>query len=283
MPAPPAILVTGASSGIGRAAVRVALANGALVYASVRRQADAEALAGELGERVQPILFDVTDEAAVSAAAAEIAARQRGRRLLGVVNNAGICLPGALLHLTAAELRGQLEANVVGQHCVTRAFAPLLGAEGPSHAAEGKPGRFVMVSSVSGRQAMPFIGAYVASKHALEGYAGSLRRELLPFGVDVIVVAPGPVKTEIWAKARAGDRAHYIGTRYARPLAAMEGEVARMEADGVAPEAVAELIWRVLTKARPKTRYEIHGQPLAAILPPRLVDRLVGQRLGLAP
>jgi NAD(P)-dependent dehydrogenase (short-subunit alcohol dehydrogenase family) len=280
------ILVTGASSGIGEAAARVAAKRGAHVYASVRKAEDGERLRAMLGDAVSPLVFDVTDEAAVAAAAREVAGRQNGRRLLGVVNNAGASVPGPLLHMSAAELRTQMEVNLIGVHNVTCAFAPLLGAEGANQLPEGAPGRIAMISSVGGKRALPFIAAYAASKFALEGYSEGLRRELLPFGVDVIVIGPGAVKTAIWEKGLSFDRTRYANSTYAPILEEFTAAVAQQGAAGLDASKVGDLIWRVLTERAPKTRYAIvrdwfTGWVLPQAMAPRTLDRIIGKRFGL--
>lgn len=281
-----AFLVTGASTGIGRAAVAEGVRRGARVYASVRKPADADALTKAFGALAFPLVFDVTDEAAVAGAAAEVAQRQSGRRLLGVVNNAGASVPGPLLHMSAAELRQQMEVNLIGVHNVTCAFAPLLGAEGARQLDEGPPGRFVMISSVGGRRALPFIAAYAASKFALEGYSEGLRRELMPFGVDVVVIGPGAVKTAIWDKGLSFDRARYANTVYGPILEKFTAAVAQQAEGGLPADAVGRLIWRTLTMAAPRTRYAIlrdrlTGWVLPTLMAPRTFDRIVARRLGL--
>lgn len=286
MSQPPALLVTGASSGIGEAAARVAVRRGARVYASVRKAADGARLVAELGASIVPVVFDVTDEAAVAIAAREIAAQQNGARLLGVVNNAGASVPGPLLHMSAAELRAQMEVNLIGVHNVTCAFAPLLGAEGVNQLSQGAPGRFVMISSVGGKRAMPFIAAYAASKFALEGYSEGLRRELMPFGVDVVVIGPGAVKTAIWDKGLAFDQARYANSLYGPILKRFTSVVAKQAENGLPAEEVGKLIWRALTMKAPKTRYAIlrdrlTGWLLPMSMPPRALDRAIAGRLGL--
>jgi NAD(P)-dependent dehydrogenase (short-subunit alcohol dehydrogenase family) len=282
----PAILVTGASSGIGEAAARVAIARGAHVYASVRKAEDGARLASALGASLTPLVFDVTDEAAVAAAARRVAEQQKGRRLLGVVNNAGGSVPGPLLHMSAAELRAQMEVNLIGVHNVTCAFAPLLGAEGANQLASGPPGRIVMISSVGGRRAMPFISAYAASKFALEGYSEGLRRELMPFGVDVIVIGPGAVKTAIWEKGLSFDRKRYANSSYAPILDRFTEAVGQQAAGGLPAHDVGKLIWKVLTDATPKTRYTIlrdwlTGWVVPNMLAPRALDRVIAKRFGM--
>jgi NAD(P)-dependent dehydrogenase (short-subunit alcohol dehydrogenase family) len=277
-----AIVVTGASTGIGRAAVATAVRQGARVFASVRRQADAESLSGEFGDAVTPVLFDVADEPAVRAAAAQVAQALGDRRLFGLVNNAGIAVPGPLLHLDTDELRRQFEVNFFGVHNVTRAFAPLLGAD-PDR--RGRPGRIVMISSVGGQNGAPFVGPYAASKFALEGYSQSLRRELMLFGVDVIVIGPGAIATPIWDKAEQNDLKRFANTPYAPVLGRVVNYMLEQGRKGLPPAAVGELIWRCLTSPNPKTRYAILRRPfmdrtLPRLMNPRTVDRIMARRLG---
>ena len=198
------VVVTGVSTGIGWGIAKVMTAKGFRVFGSVRKQADADRLKAELGERFSPLIFDVTDEAAVARGAAEVGAALDGERLWGLVNNAGIAVAGPLLESTADEFRQQLEVNLVAPMMVIKAFAPLLGTD---RARTGPPGRIVNISSVGGRFAAPFVGLYAASKHGLEGLSQSLRRELMLFGIDVIIVAPGSVATPIWDKAEQIDLA----------------------------------------------------------------------------
>src|SRR5271165_6933260 len=177
------VLVTGASSGIGWGAAKVLVEQGFRVFANVRKPADADRLAAELGPRLTPLIFDITDEAGVAAAAKTVATALGEKTLDGLVNNAGISVPGPVLLLPIEELRHQMEVNLVGQIIVTQAFAPLLGVD---PARQGPKGRIVMISSVGGRMAFPFNGAYHASKFAIEAISESLRRELMLFGVKVI-------------------------------------------------------------------------------------------------
>src|SRR5246127_3896536 len=192
------VVVTGASTGIGHASVKLLLDKGFKVFGSVRKQADAERLKGELGANFTPLLFDITDEAAVLSAAREVRASLNGETLTGLVNNAGIAVAGPVLELAAGEFRRQMDVNVIGPVIATQAFGPLLGAD---TSLRGPKGRIVMVSSVAGKSGNPLTSAYAASKHAIEGLSESLRREMMLFGIDVIMVAPGAVKTPIWGKA----------------------------------------------------------------------------------
>jgi hypothetical protein len=181
------VVVTGASTGIGWGCAKVLVEKGFRVLGGVRKKADAERLRNEFGGNFTPLFFDVTDEAAVRQAASATASVLGDEPLFGLVNNAGIAVAGPLLYLDVDELRRQLEVNVTGQFIVTQAFAPLL-AEHVSK--QNRAGRIVMISSVGGKNASPFVGPYNASKFALEGLSESLRRELMLLGIDVIVVAP---------------------------------------------------------------------------------------------
>lgn len=159
------VLVTGASSGIGRGTARVLVGRGVRVFGSVRREADAERLQTELGPLFTPLVFDITDEGAVGQAADRVRAALKGVRLGGLVNNAGVSAPAPLYAQPVAEFRQQLEVNLIGPLIVTQAFLPLLGTD---PALSGPPGRIVNVSSIGTRLTPPFLGAYVASKAALE-------------------------------------------------------------------------------------------------------------------
>ena len=277
-----AVVVTGASTGIGRAAVACAVRNGAHVFASVRKQADADSLKSEFGEAATPLLFDVADEAAVRAGAAQVAQALGQRKLFGLVNNAGIAVPGPLLHLDTEELRRQFEINLFGVHNVTRAFADLLGAD---EQRTGNPGRIVMISSVGGERASPFVGPYSASKFALEGYSQSLRTELMLYGIDVIVIGPGAIATPIWDKAEQNELKRFSNTPYAKAIDRVADYMLAQGRQGLPASEVGDLIWRALSGSKPKVRYAILRRPimdraLPKFLPRRMVDRIFAQRLG---
>jgi len=277
-----AVVVTGASTGIGRAAVASAVREGAHAFASVRKPADAESLTQEFGEAVTPLLFDVADEPAVRAGAARVAQALGTRKLFGLVNNAGIAVPGPLLHLDTEELRRQFEINLFGVHNVTRAFADALGAD---EARTGKPGRIVMISSVGGQNGAPFVGPYASSKFALEGYSQSLRRELMLYGVDVIVIGPGAIATPIWDKAEQNDLKRFSNTKYAPIVERVADYMLKQGREGLPASQVGDLIWRCLSDPNPKVRYPILRRPfmdrtLPRLMNPRTVDNIIAKRLG---
>lgn len=279
------VVVTGVSTGIGRGIASVLMKAGYRVFGSVRKAADAGALQAEHGERFAPLVFDVEDDAAIVAAAAEVRARLGGRTLAGLVNNAGIALAEPLLVQSVADFRKQIEVNLVGMFAVTRAFAPLLGAE---PGLTGPKGRIVNISSVGGKIGPPFLGAYAASKHGVEGFSESLRRELQLVGIDVIIVGPGSVATPIWDKTEAGPSDHLAGTIWDRPFRAFRDVMIENGRKGLAPEQIGEVVKTALTVAKPQPRYApVPGKLLNWILPTRLpsrvVDRIIGGQLGLKP
>jgi NAD(P)-dependent dehydrogenase (short-subunit alcohol dehydrogenase family) len=279
------VVITGASTGIGWATAKLLRDRGFRVFGSVRKQADADRLKREFGANFTPLLFDVTDEAAVFAAAREVRAALNGETLFGLVNNAGIAVAGPVLELAADEFRRQMDVNVIGPIISTQAFGPLLGSD-PS--LKGPKGRIVMISSVAGKNGNPFSAAYSASKHAIEGLSESLRREMMLFGIDVIIVAPGPVKTPIWSKGREGaDIAHYQNSPYLPAIQKILAYTQQLESIGLPAEKIAALVFDVLTLPNPKVRYHIAPDTmrhvLAAVLPKRAMDRIIGKRLGLVP
>jgi NAD(P)-dependent dehydrogenase (short-subunit alcohol dehydrogenase family) len=278
------VVITGTSTGIGWGTAKVLIGNGFRVFGSVRKVTDAERLAAEFGPNFVPLVFDVTDEAAVKAAADQVRGALAGEKLFGLVNNAGVAVAGPLLELPIEEFRRQIEINLIGVVITTQAFAPLLGVD---RQLTGSSGRIVNIGSVGGRNAVPFLSPYNASKFAMEGLSESLRRELLPFGVDVIVIGPGAVATPIWGKAEQIDVTPYRDTPYAVPLERLRNYMLGMGKRGLPPERVGEVVLLALTAPKPKVRYAVSPQPLqdfiARTFPRRFVDRMIGGRLGLLP
>jgi NAD(P)-dependent dehydrogenase (short-subunit alcohol dehydrogenase family) len=278
------VVITGASTGIGWATAKLLLDRGFRVFGSVRKQADADRLSSEFGANFSPLLFDVTDEAAVLAAAREVRAALNGETLFGLVNNAGIAVAGPVLELAADEFRRQMDVNVIGPIIATQAFGPLLGSD-PS--LKGPKGRIVMISSVAGKNGNPLTAAYAASKHAIEGLSESLRREMMLFGIDVIIIAPGPVKTPIWSKAEEVDISVYKNSPFFPALERVRKFMLHLGEIGLPAEKIAERIADALTSASPKVRYQITPDPMrrlmTAVLPKRTVDKIIAKRLGLLP
>ena len=278
------VVVTGVSAGIGRAVVSVMVRDGWRVFGSMRRMADAQALQSEFGGSFVPLIFDVEDDQAIIAASAEVRAHLSGRTLDGLVNNVGVVLAGPLLVQTVADFRKQIEVNLIGTFAVTRAFAPLLGAD-PELA--GPKGRIVNISSVGGKVGPPFLGAYAASKHGVEGLSESLRREMMLVGIDVIGVGPGPVARPAGNRTEPASPGQLAGTIWERPFARFAEINRETTGKGLAQEEVGHVVRMALTVARPWARYapvlnKLQHWLIPTALPSRVVDRLIAARFGLS-
>jgi NAD(P)-dependent dehydrogenase (short-subunit alcohol dehydrogenase family) len=270
------VLVTGASTGIGEATAFHLRELGFDPVAGVRRDEDAERLEGH---GLQTVRLDVTDEAQIAAAREAIG----DRALAGLVNNAGVAVAAPLEYVPLDQFRRQLEVNLIGQVAVTQVFLPALRRAG---------GRIVNVSSIGGRVALPLLSPYNASKFALEAVSDSLRRELRPQGIDVIVIEPGGIKTPIWKKGNKladeliSEMPPEAERLYGRLVAGVRRETVKIERErGLSPRAVAEVIGTALTVERPRTRYVVGREAkvranLARLLPDRAMDRLIGRALG---
>ena len=278
---PRAFLVTGASTGIGRATALLLDRNGFQVFAGVRRSEHGEDLRRQASERLTPILLDVTDSRSIEAAARSVADKLGGRALAGLVNNAGIDIAGPLETSSIAEVRSQFEVNVIGLLAATQAFLPLLR--------QGR-GRVVNLGSVLGRLAIPLMGAYSASKFALEGLTDALRIELLPWGIHVSLIEPGPVATPLWSKthllAGMNEGGGAVGELYATANAAAHAAFTKFGQSGISPDRVAAKVFEALTARNPKTRYLVGGDAkalswLAALVPDRIRDRMLMKQFGL--
>jgi NAD(P)-dependent dehydrogenase (short-subunit alcohol dehydrogenase family) len=283
----PTALITGASTGIGRATALRLAAAGWTVLAGVRDAAAGERLLQEaVAGQVIPLTLDVTDAGQIEQARARVA-EQTGRaaepagRLDALVNNAGIGVGGPLELVSPEDLRMQFEVNVFGQVAVTRALLPALRAA---------RGRIALVSSIGGRVAVPYNGPYAASKHAIEAIGDALRGELYSSNIHVSLIEPGSVKTPIWNKARdtAGglEIPPELQDEYGRVPAAFAKVLDDTERRGVAPEQVAATIERALTARRPRARYlvgrDARGMALAhTLLPAGAFDRVLRRALGV--
>ena len=278
-----AVVVTGASAGIGEACACRLERVGYTVFAGVRKSADGAALQSKSSERLRPILLDVTDPASIEQAAATVREAVGGKGLAGLVNNAGIAVAAPLEYLPPDQMRRQLEVNVVGQLAVTQVFLPLL---------RKSRGRIINMSSVSGLTAIPMTGAYAASKFALEGMSDALRRELAAFKIPVVLIEPASIATPIWDKSAAdfdslsGNLPAGLEEHYG-----LMGEVTRRFAasaakHGLPVELVADAVATALTSTKPKARYIVAQNTfmvkLLRVLPASVQDRLILGRLNKA-
>ena len=277
-----AVLISGASTGIGRACAEHLDSLGFTVFAGVRKQSDADSLRGAGSGRTQPLMLDVTESESVACAMRTVdEASPAG--LAGLVNNAGISVGGPLEFVPIDEWRRQLEVNFIGQVAVTQAALPAL---------RRARGRIVNMTSIGGRLASPFLGPYNASKYALEAVTDALRLELRQFGVKVAAVEPGAVATPIWEKGRASAAQATASMPaeaqqlYSAGIAAISKFIALGERSGVPPLEVARAVEHALTASRPKTRYVVGRDAkvrliLTRLLPTSVMDRVVVRAMGL--
>ncbi len=276
-PNPTSVLITGASSGIGKACALWLDRRGLLVFAGVRRQEYAEALSAEGSGRLIPIRLDVTELDLIAAARDEVAATVGEAGLYGLVNNAGIATGGPLEFIDLADLQHTMAVNLTGALAVTQAFLPLLR---PAR------GRIINMSSISGRVALPFVGPYAISKHGLEAMRDSLRVELRPWGIWVAVIAPGNVVSPIWDKA--GRLIDDLMARATPEQLDLYGQVSGLRdllgRNAMPPEKVARAVEHALLSRRPKARYLLGREArimafLLRRLPVRLRDWLIAANM----
>ena len=272
------VLVTGTSSGIGRACAEDLARRGFRVLAGVRKESDGEAVRALSPDRIEPLMLDVTDLDAIAALPERVSGE-----LAGLVNNAGQSFPGPLEHAPIEDVRKQLDVMLLAPFALTKALIPALRAA---------RGRVVMIGSIGGRTSMPFLGPYNAAKAGIDGFANALRPELAPFGVHVALVEPGSIKTRIWEKGiedgeQLLDSLPEQGRRdYGERLENMLKAAADLERRGVDPQKVADVVAHALTADKPKTRYvvgidaRVQGL-LRAALPDRALDRVLGRVTGI--
>lgn len=272
------VLITGATAGIGRTAALVLAAAGHHVIAAGRRVDALRALRAQAGGAIDVIVLDVTREDSIQVAEAEVDRLTGGRGIDVLVNNAGYGLVGPLEEISSSDLRAQFETNVFGLMAVTRAFLPAMRRRGS--------GRIVNVSSLGGRVTFPFMGAYNATKYALESLSDALRNELAPFGIAVSLVEPGAIHSEFANRAMATASAYGgPGSPYARVLARADETRRRFDATAAPPEVVARAIQHAVEARRPRVRYVVPFRTrfflaLFSWLPTRLTDWLLRAAFG---
>jgi len=276
------IVITGVSTGIGYSATELLIKNGYRVFGSVRKEEDKNKLQKEFGENFHPLIFDVRDEDAIRKSALEVEAIVGNDGIDCLINNSGIALGGPSLHLPIEVFKEQFDVNLFGVVSVTNIFSKLLGAYKDSK----HSGKIIMISSVSGKRSYPFVGPYTASKHALEGFSDSLRRELMLYGVDVILVEPGPIKTAIWDKAPSPDDNPFLGTDYEKSLRIFYKQVVEKGKQGLSSDSVSKLIKKIIELKKPKSRYVISANKLRdyyipGLFPDRFFDKIIAKILKL--
>ena len=276
------VVVTGVSTGIGRGTTKVLVAKGFRVFGSVRKQADADRLQREFGDGFVPVVMDITDADAVGQAAQKVSSMIGDRNLVGLVNNAGIVVSGPLLYLRISEYRRQLEVNTISPLVVIQAFAPLLGTDKKR---QGPPGRIVNITSSGAKVAIPLLGAYSASKFGLEGMSDALRRELMLFGIDVVMIEPGTVNTAMYDKGEKEDLSEFKPTEYWNAMQNFQKFVVTEGRKGFSPEHLGAAVHLALSTPKPKARYAVIKQrfknwTLPRLLPARMLDAVIAKQLG---
>jgi len=274
------VLVTGASTGIGRATALRLDASGWRVYAGVRREEDAQSLHWAGSERLVPLLIDVTDADQIAAAAARVEAD--GGELAGLVNNAGVAIPSPLETIPVDDFRRQIEVNLTAHVAVTQAMLPAI---------RRAQGRVVFISSIGGRIAFPLTGAYHAAKFGIEAVGDVFRQELTPWGISVSIVEPGSIDTPIWDRGErtsdeVGERSPQREALYGKAIESYRKVVKATAERGIPPEKVARVIEHALSAARPRTRYLVGIDAkvqarIKPLIPARVFDRIVARMMHL--
>ena len=276
-----AVVVTGASTGIGAACALDCAGRGMTVFAGVRDPRAGEALAAKGGPSLIPITLDVTDEPSITRSVEMVQLVVGEGGLGGLVNNAGIVIASPLELIPLSQLRKQLEVNVIGQIAVTQAFLPLLR--------RGR-GRIVNMGSIAGRGTIPLLGPYSASKFALEALTDALRMELQPWGIQVSIIEPGAIATPLWEKSAKEARdieasvSEEAKALYGEAVVRIRAAIAKAAQRAIAPEAVVRAVHHALTATRPHTRYLVGSDArlrawMVKWLPDRIQDRLLGWAL----
>ncbi len=276
------VVVTGVSTGIGWATTKVLVSKGFRVFGSVRKQADADRLQREFGDGVVPLIMDITDIDAIHQAAHQVGSMIGDRNLVGLVNNAGIVVSGPLLYLRPSEFRRQLDVNLISPLVVIQAFAPFLGTDKKR---QGPTGRIVNISSTGAKVAIPLLGAYSSSKFGLEGMSDALRRELMLFGIDLVIIEPGTVNTAMYDKGEKEDLSEFKQTAYWDAVQNFQKFIVAEGRKGLSPERLGKAVYVALSTAKPKARYAVVPQrfknwTLPRLLPTRMVDAELAKQFG---
>ena len=278
-----AVLITGASTGIGRATALHLAENGYRVFAGVRKKADADSVSEEASGDLTPVTIDVTKQKSIDDARAKIEEAVGEDGLYGLVNNAGIGVGGPIEFLPLADFKKVIDVNLLGQVAVTQAFLPLI---------RPAKGRIINITSIGGKIATPFLSPYSASKFALEAVTDCLRREVAPWGIEAIAIEPGSIATPIWDKAETSTEEFKQGSDpelqrlYGTQIERMEKATRETADRGIPPLAVAKTIRRALEAKRPKTRYLVGAdaklmRQVERATPDRVFDRMMLRRMRM--
>ena len=272
------ILITGVSSGIGYGMAKEFISRDYTVFGSVRKEEDVQRLKSELGEKFIPLIIDITNQSLINKAAEKVHSYLEGNGLGGLINNSGISIPGPVEYLDINRAAYSFDVNVLGVLRVTKAFLPLMGTQNEHPVL---PGRILNISSVSGKISAPYLAAYTGTKHALEGISHCLRKELLPFGIDVVIIGPGQVQTPIWDKESLDE---FQDTKYISSMMKFFTYLVYKGKQGMTSAECSRRIADIFETEKPKTRYAIVQNKfkdwiLPLLLPDRVVDRITLKKL----
>lgn len=271
------VFITGVSTGIGRAFLEKLVMEGYHVIGTVRKEADKLELERQFGEKARILICDITDNAQLDQAVEQMAQYMEGEPLYALINNAGIAVPGPMHLITDAEFEKQMDVNLMATRRVTNLLIPFLRQSGSI-----KP-KIIFISSISGVFAAPFNGAYCVSKHALECLVDIYRRELRYLGIDVISIQPGPLKTEIWRKAKGSFDRFKVGA-FASIAEKADKMIQHTEKSALDLKVMTDLIIKILGAPKKKNRYMVHRNALLLklmvnVLPSSLLDKLIWSNL----
>ena len=277
------IVITGVSSGIGKSIALTLLEDGYFVLGTVRKEADARELYEKYPETFKHIICDLSHQESITNACGEIKSILSSGQIYGLINNSGIAVGGPLMHQSIEEIKNQFEINLFGLISFTQELLPLLGAKMPP---SESPGRIINMSSTNGKIAFPYVGAYSATKFALEAVSDALRYELNIYGIKVVLIEPGIIKTDIWDKAEEADISQYKNTDYFENLDEFRTEFVKMGKEGLDPETVSVVVKKALESTSPKSRYVITNKYISEwllprILPDKYLDSLITKEVGL--
>lgn len=273
------IFITGVSTGIGYDATEALITKGYHVIGTVRNENDAERLKNKFGASCTILVFDVVDTDKCHTEISNVAPLLELNGLHALINNAGVAVPGPLQYLTDDEFLMQMQVNVMAVRRITNLLLPYLGTD-----KRFAPGRIINISSVSGLFNSPFNGAYCISKHALESMTDVYRRELAMFGIKVVAIEPGPIKTEIWRKSK-GTLDRFKDTQYGDILSSADKMIENSEKSALEVSVISNIICNIVEDRSNKTRYLVHRKPLlfkllAYYLPDKWADKLIAKTLA---
>ncbi len=277
------VVITGTSTGIGYATSKLFIENGYQVFGTVRNQNDAKRVSSELGKLFIPLILDVTDETSVRESVKIVENHISDQKLSGLINNAGIGVIGTIQSLSAEQFKYQFDVNLLGVFHFCQSYLDLLGADKNR---KGNPGKIINISSISGEIGMPFMSAYNMSKFGLEGFSEGMRRELLMYGIDVVVIAPGPVKTPIWKKInQENEIKRYDNSDFRESVSRAMKMTEKMEQAGVEASVIAERALSIVENTKNKTRYRIDPTRMQNILlqlfPKRIADKMIAKQMKI--